>query len=209
MFCLSGGRPRRAGFAATQGGWDAITLTSGDGRAQIAGDLADEPPYIFRWRESFSPDIAFHSMCGSKRVISVVVGSWREDGEVAGSGYQSLRRLGGMLRRAGHARATSSTAPVCAGEVWASLSSSAPSTSMFGTIRSSHFGNHHACFPRRCMAAGMRSRRTTNASIRTPKESPKPMSLTVDASEKMKPAKTEIMIAAAAATTARPACSPR
>lgn len=31
-----------AAFAAAQGGWDAIALTSGEGQVQIAGDLADE-----------------------------------------------------------------------------------------------------------------------------------------------------------------------
>jgi len=30
------------GFVATQGGWDAIELTAGDGQVQIAGDLADD-----------------------------------------------------------------------------------------------------------------------------------------------------------------------
>lgn len=31
-----------SGFVATQGGWDAIALTSGEGQVQIAGDLADD-----------------------------------------------------------------------------------------------------------------------------------------------------------------------
>lgn len=39
-----------AAFVATQGGWDAIELTAGDGNVQIAGDLAD-PAQRRAWRE--------------------------------------------------------------------------------------------------------------------------------------------------------------
>ncbi len=58
------------------------------------------------------------------------------------------------------------------------------------------------------MAAGMISILTTNASSSTPNASPNPMGLIVASCEKTKPANTEIMMIAAAVTTARPARRP-
>ena len=54
----------------------------------------------------------------------------------------------------------------------------------------------------------MSSIRTTKASSSTPKASPNPIGLMVASWEKMKPAKTAIMMIAAAVTTARPARTP-
>ncbi len=47
-----------ARFADTQGGWDAIAITSGNGTSQIAGDLADDAQreeWIEFWRENARP----------------------------------------------------------------------------------------------------------------------------------------------------------
>ncbi len=50
-----------------------------------------------------------------------------------------------------------------------------PSTSTFGTNRSSHEGNHHALEPNRDMTAGTTVIRITKASNRTANESPSPI----------------------------------
>ena len=71
-------------------------------------------------------------------------------------------------------------------------------------MRSSHRGSHHAASPSRCIRAGISSSRTTNASSSTPKARPKPIGRIIASSAKMKPPNTEIMMIAAAITTARP-----
>ena len=77
----------------------------------------------------------------------------------------------------------------------------APSTSIFGTSLSSHFGIHQALSPSRVIIAGVRVIRTTNASTSTPNARPKPMGRAAASSAKINPPNTEIIMIMAAITT--------
>ena len=76
-------------------------------------------------------------------------------------------------------------------------------------MRSSQRGNHQAFSPSSVISAGMMVMRTRKASSSTPIARPKPMGRIIAMWEKMKPANTEVMMIAAAVTTARPPTMPR
>jgi len=78
--------------------------------------------------------------------------------------------------------------------------SASPSTSTWGRILSSQRGSHETLSPSRARTAGTKARRTTKASNRTATARPNPIILTMDSSAVMNPAKTAIMMSAAATT---------
>src|SRR6185437_14489527 len=80
----------------------------------------------------------------------------------------------------------------------------APSRSTLGMIRSSHLGSHQARAPSIAITAGTIVIRTTKASKRMPTARAKPIDLMIGSSGTMNPAKTLIMISAAAVTTRAP-----
>ena len=83
-----------------------------------------------------------------------------------------------------------------------------PSTSMFGRIRSSHFGIHQLRSPSSSIVAGTSTMRTMVASISTAIARPRPNSLSWRSSPRAKAANTQNMISAAAVMTRAVAARP-
>src|SRR5215475_8490716 len=90
----------------------------------------------------------------------------------------------------------------------ASAFAPAPSTSMWGRVRSSQAGSHQAPFPARTSTAGEKTS-THSAARATPTERPTPNCFTVGSAFSTKLPKTDIMISAAATITRAPAARPR
>jgi len=104
----------------------------------------------------------------------------------------------------GQAAFKTTVASAAGSEASSCPSTSCPSMSTCGRMRSSQEGRCHARSPSSDITAGPNVMRTRKASIRTPKAKAKPIVLMIGSVCRVKPPKTLIMMTAAATTTRAP-----